>query len=102
MVRSESSSSGETLQTINGNLNLVTSNDNAFLLAINIKVSLFSSRSDGQLRHTSTSTSNYNTSASDMPAYLRGFDSSLHTRRDGNLFIFYKKVYVDFSFSLDY
>ncbi|XP_073951689.1 protocadherin-like wing polarity protein stan isoform X3 [Choristoneura fumiferana] len=40
------------------------------------------SRSDGQLRHTSTSTSNYNTSASDMPAYLRGFDSSLHTRRD--------------------
>ncbi|XP_045493580.1 protocadherin-like wing polarity protein stan [Colias croceus] len=36
------------------------------------------SRSDGQLRHTSTSTSNYNTSASDMPAYLRGFDSSLH------------------------
>ncbi|KAL0891925.1 hypothetical protein ABMA27_015170 [Loxostege sticticalis] len=40
------------------------------------------SRSDGQLRHTSTSTSNYNTSASDMPAYLRGFDSSLHTRKD--------------------
>lgn len=40
------------------------------------------SRSDGQLRHTSTSTSNYNTSASDMPAYLRGFDSSLHSRRD--------------------
>ncbi|KAG6465472.1 hypothetical protein O3G_MSEX015170, partial [Manduca sexta] len=40
------------------------------------------SRSDGQLRHTSTSTSNYNTSASDMPAYLRGFDSSFHTRKD--------------------
>ncbi|XP_050681661.1 protocadherin-like wing polarity protein stan isoform X2 [Leptidea sinapis] len=40
------------------------------------------SRSDGQLRQTSTSTSNYNTSASDMPAYLRGFDSSLHTRKD--------------------
>ncbi|XP_059052501.1 protocadherin-like wing polarity protein stan [Achroia grisella] len=40
------------------------------------------SRSDGQLRHTSTSTSNYNTSASDMPAYLRGFDSSLHSRKD--------------------
>ncbi|CAH2075509.1 unnamed protein product, partial [Iphiclides podalirius] len=40
------------------------------------------SRSDGQLRHTSTSTSNYNTSASDMPNYLRGFDSSLHTRKD--------------------
>ncbi|XP_013177867.1 PREDICTED: protocadherin-like wing polarity protein stan isoform X1 [Papilio xuthus] len=40
------------------------------------------SRSDGQLRHTSTSTSNYNTSASDMPAYLRGFDSSLHNRKD--------------------
>ncbi|XP_026490100.2 protocadherin-like wing polarity protein stan isoform X1 [Vanessa tameamea] len=40
------------------------------------------SRSDGQLRHTSTSTSNYNTSASDMPAYLRGFDSSLTTRKD--------------------
>ncbi|KAJ0179731.1 hypothetical protein K1T71_004322 [Dendrolimus kikuchii] len=40
------------------------------------------SRSDGQLRHTSTSTSNYNTSASDMPAYLRGFDSSLHTRKE--------------------
>ncbi|XP_026328508.1 protocadherin-like wing polarity protein stan isoform X2 [Hyposmocoma kahamanoa] len=40
------------------------------------------SRSDGQLRHTSTSTSNYNTSASDMPAYLRGFDSSLQTRKD--------------------
>ncbi|CAG9784878.1 unnamed protein product [Diatraea saccharalis] len=40
------------------------------------------SRSDGQLRHTSTSTSNYNTSASDMPAYLRGFDSSLNTRKD--------------------
>ncbi|XP_041976162.1 protocadherin-like wing polarity protein stan isoform X2 [Aricia agestis] len=40
------------------------------------------SRSDGQLRHTSTSTSNYNTSASDMPAYLRGFDSSLRTRKD--------------------
>ncbi|CAF4901464.1 unnamed protein product [Pieris macdunnoughi] len=39
-------------------------------------------RSDGQLRHTSTSTSNYNTSASDMPAYLRGFDSSLHKRKD--------------------
>ncbi|CAK1552868.1 unnamed protein product [Leptosia nina] len=39
-------------------------------------------RSDGQLRHTSTSTSNYNTSASDMPGYLRGFDSSLHTRKD--------------------
>lgn len=44
---------------------------------------IFHSRSDGQLRHTSTSTSNYNTSASDMPAYLRGFDSSLHTRKDG-------------------
>lgn len=46
------------------------------------------SRSDGQLRHTSTSTSNYNTSASDMPAYLRGFDSSLQTRKDGKNFKF--------------
>ncbi|KAF9822527.1 hypothetical protein SFRURICE_010278 [Spodoptera frugiperda] len=45
-------------------------------------LSQVNSRSDGQLRHTSTSTSNYNTSASDMPAYLRGFDSSLHTRKD--------------------
>ncbi|GBP48921.1 Protocadherin-like wing polarity protein stan [Eumeta japonica] len=40
------------------------------------------SRSDGQLRHTSTSTSNYNTSSSDVPAYLRGFHSSLHSRRE--------------------
>ncbi|XP_055704133.1 protocadherin-like wing polarity protein stan [Phlebotomus papatasi] len=30
-------------------------------------------RSDGQLRHTSTSTSNYN-SASDVPSYLRGYE----------------------------
>lgn len=30
-------------------------------------------RSDGQLRHTSTSTSNYN-STSDVPSYLRGFE----------------------------
>lgn len=34
------------------------------------------------MRHTSTSTSNYN-STSDMPSYLRGFDSSLHRHREG-------------------
>jgi cadherin EGF LAG seven-pass G-type receptor 1 len=40
-------------------------------------------RSDTQLRHTSTSTSNYN-STSDMPSYIRGFDSGLHRHREGN------------------
>jgi len=39
-------------------------------------------RSDTQLRHTSTSTSNYN-SASDMPSYIRGFDAGLHRHREG-------------------
>ncbi|KAJ4450280.1 hypothetical protein ANN_01700 [Periplaneta americana] len=38
-------------------------------------------RSDTQLRHTSTSTSNYN-STSDMPSYVRGFDSGLHRHRE--------------------
>ncbi|XP_068147300.1 protocadherin-like wing polarity protein stan isoform X2 [Drosophila tropicalis] len=36
--------------------------------------------SDGQLRQTSTSTSNYN-SASDAPSFLRGFESSITGRR---------------------
>ncbi|ALC40622.1 stan [Drosophila busckii] len=38
--------------------------------------------SDGQLRQTSTSTSNYN-SASDAPSFLRGFESSNATRGRG-------------------
>lgn len=40
-------------------------------------------RSDTHLRHTSTSTSNYN-STSDVPSYLRGFDheSALHRHRE--------------------
>lgn len=64
---------------------------------------LLCSRSDGQLRHTSTSTSNYNTSASDMPAYLRGFDSSLHTRKDGKSFKVYRERNYDFLyFSLNF
>ncbi|XP_037956200.1 protocadherin-like wing polarity protein stan isoform X2 [Teleopsis dalmanni] len=37
--------------------------------------------SDGQLRQTSTSTSNYN-SASDAPSFLRGFDASTSSRRE--------------------
>lgn len=40
-------------------------------------------RSDTHLRHTSTSTSNYN-STSDVPSYLRGFDNeALHRHREG-------------------
>lgn len=57
----------------------------SFLLAlfyILIKMYTFYNRSDGHMRHTSTSTSNYN-STSDMPSYLRGFDSSLHRHREG-------------------
>lgn len=39
-------------------------------------------RSDTHLRHTSTSTSNYN-STSDVPSYLRGFDhDNLNRRRE--------------------
>lgn len=39
-------------------------------------------RSDTHLRHTSTSTSNYN-STSDVPSYLRGFDNeALHRHRE--------------------
>lgn len=40
-------------------------------------------RSDTHLRHTSTSTSNYN-STSDVPSYLRGFDheNSMHRHRE--------------------
>lgn len=40
---------------------------------VNFHVSLCFFRSDTHLRHTSTSTSNYN-STSDGPSYLRGFD----------------------------
>lgn len=36
-------------------------------------------RSDGQLRHTSTSTSNYN---SDVPSYMRGFDGNTRHREE--------------------
>lgn len=41
-------------------------------------------RSDTHLRHTSTSTSNYN-STSDVPSYMRGFEheTSLHRHREG-------------------
>ncbi|KAL3270161.1 hypothetical protein HHI36_009218 [Cryptolaemus montrouzieri] len=38
-------------------------------------------RSDTHLRHTSTSTSNYN-STSDVPSYLRGYDTGLHQHRE--------------------
>lgn len=44
---------------------------------------LFLIRSDAHLRHTSTSTSNYN-STSDVPSYLRGFEheNPLHRHRE--------------------
>ncbi|XP_044754021.1 protocadherin-like wing polarity protein stan isoform X2 [Coccinella septempunctata] len=38
-------------------------------------------RSDTHLRHTSTSTSNYN-STSDVPSYMRGYDTGLHKHRE--------------------
>lgn len=39
-------------------------------------------RSDGQLRHTSTSTSNYN-STSDMQSYVKGYESGSKQHREG-------------------
>lgn len=39
-------------------------------------------RSDTHLRHTSTSTSNYNNSTSDVPSYLREYEGGLHQHRE--------------------
>ncbi|XP_037887303.1 protocadherin-like wing polarity protein stan isoform X2 [Glossina fuscipes] len=78
---------------VNGNArpnNFMTTNYDTQRRNVGISVSSTTSRStaktssspysDGQLRQTSTSTSNYN-SASDAPSFLRGFDSSTTSGR---------------------